>query len=105
MLEGWLDFEKPIAEIEAKIKELSEQAGFRDEINRLNAQVDKLKKKIYSNLTAWQKVQLARHPRRPYTLDYIDLIAEEFIELRLNQYNQGYRVVADAGLIGLFARR
>ncbi len=81
MLEGWLDFEKPIAEIEAKIKELSEQAGFRDEINRLNAQVDKLKKKIYSNLTAWQKVQLARHPRRPYTLDYIDLIAEEFIEL------------------------
>jgi acetyl-CoA carboxylase carboxyl transferase subunit alpha len=81
MLEGWLDFERPIAELEAKIEELSDAGSYKDEINRLRNQVEKLKKKIYSNLTSWQKVQLARHPRRPYTLDYVDLIAEEFIEI------------------------
>lgn len=81
MLEGWLDFERPVAELEAKIEELSASGSYKDEINRLRLQVEKLKKKIYSNLTSWQKVQLARHPRRPYTLDYIDLIAEEFIEI------------------------
>lgn len=81
MLEGWLDFERPIAELETKISELSELGGYKEEISRLKAQAEKLKKKIYSNLTPWQKVQLARHPRRPYTLDYIDLICEEFIEL------------------------
>ncbi|MEO0093869.1 MAG: acetyl-CoA carboxylase carboxyltransferase subunit alpha [candidate division WOR-3 bacterium] len=81
MLEGWLDFERPIAELEAKIQELSSLGSYQDEISRLRGQVERLKKKIYSNLTPWQKVQLARHPRRPYTLDYIDLICEEFIEL------------------------
>jgi acetyl-CoA carboxylase carboxyl transferase subunit alpha len=81
MLEGWLDFERPIAELETKIQELTAIGGFKDEINRLRAQAEKLKKKIYSNLTPWQKVLLARHPRRPYTLDYIDLMCEEFIEL------------------------
>ena len=81
MLEGWLDFEQPIAELETKIQELSAIGGFKDEINRLRAQTEKLKKKIYANLTPWQKVLLARHPRRPYTLDYIDLMCEEFIEL------------------------
>jgi acetyl-CoA carboxylase carboxyl transferase subunit alpha len=81
MLEGWLDFERPIAELEAKISELSTLGGYQEEINRLRAQAERLKKKIYSNLTPWQKVCLARHPRRPYTLDYIDLICEEFIEL------------------------
>jgi acetyl-CoA carboxylase carboxyl transferase subunit alpha len=81
MLEGWLDFERPIAEVETKIQELNAIGGFKDEINRLRAQTEKLKKKIYANLTPWQKVLLARHPRRPYTLDYIDLMCEEFIEL------------------------
>jgi acetyl-CoA carboxylase carboxyl transferase subunit alpha len=81
MLEGWLDFERPIAELETKIQELSSLGGYKDEISRLKIQSDKLKKKIYSNLTPWQKVLLARHPRRPYTLDYIDLITAEFIEL------------------------
>lgn len=81
MLEGWLDFERPIAELETKIQELSAIGGYKDEISRLRAQTEKLKKKIYANLTPWQKVLLARHPRRPYTLDYIDLMCEEFIEL------------------------
>lgn len=81
MLEGWLDFERPIAELETKIQELSALGGYKDEISRLRAQTEKLKKKIYANLTPWQKVLLARHPRRPYTMDYIDLMCEEFIEL------------------------
>ncbi|MFB0509520.1 MAG: acetyl-CoA carboxylase carboxyltransferase subunit alpha [bacterium] len=81
MLEGWLDFERPIAELEAKIQELSSLEGYNEEIKRLKNQVEKLKKKIYSSLTPWQKVQLARHPRRPYTLDYIDLVFEEFFEI------------------------
>jgi acetyl-CoA carboxylase carboxyl transferase subunit alpha len=81
MPEGWLDFERPIAELETKIQELAATGGYKDEISRLRAQTEKLKKKIYANLTPWQKVLLARHPRRPYTLDYIDLICDEFIEL------------------------
>lgn len=81
MIEGWLDFERPIGELETKIQELSAIGGYKDEISRLRAQTEKLKKKIYTNLTPWQKVLLARHPRRPYTLDYIDLMCEEFIEL------------------------
>lgn len=81
MLEGWLDFERPIAELEAKIQELSSLEGYNEEIKRLKNQVEKLKKKIYSSLTPWQKVQLARHPRRPYTLDYIDLVFDEFFEI------------------------
>jgi len=81
MPEGWLDFERPIAELETKIQELAAMGGYKDEISRLRAQTEKLKKKIYANLTPWQKVLLARHPRRPYTLDYIDLICDEFIEL------------------------
>lgn len=81
MREGWLDFEQPIAELEAKIQELLAAGGEKDKIEQLKTQMEKLTKKIYANLTPWQKVQLARHPRRPYTLDYIDLICEEFIEL------------------------
>ncbi len=81
MLEGWLDFEQPVAELEAKVQELVASKGDQEEINRLKAQLEKLRRKIYSNLTPWQKVQLARHPHRPYTLDYIDLICEDFIEL------------------------
>lgn len=77
----WLDFEKPIVELEEKIRELSGVQGINDELERLKDQCEKLKKKVYSNLTRWQRVQLARHPKRPYTLDYINLITSDFIEL------------------------
>lgn len=81
----YLDFEQPIAELEKKIDELNELSVgdeiLTPEINRLRKKADQLRKSIFSNLTRWQRVQLARHPERPYTLDYIDLISEDFIEL------------------------
>lgn len=84
-MEYW-DFEKPIVELENKIKELQEfsqkkQVDLSLEIKNLEKKLAQLKKEIYSNLTAWQKVQIARHPQRPTTLDYIRLIMKDFIEL------------------------
>ena len=85
MNQHW-DFEKPIVELENKIKELKEftdnkRVDLSAEIDKLQGKLKNLKKQIYSNLTAWQKVQIARHPQRPTTLDYIDLIMDNFIEL------------------------
>ncbi|UCF69906.1 MAG: acetyl-CoA carboxylase carboxyltransferase subunit alpha [candidate division WOR-3 bacterium] len=77
----WLEFERPIVELEKKIDELRGLKGVDDEIERLKAQAEKLKKSIYSNLTRWQRVQLARHPRRPYPLDIIKTITDGFVEL------------------------
>jgi len=77
----WLEFERPIAELEKKIEELRGLKGVNEEVERLKVQAEKLKKSIYSNLTRWQRVQLARHPRRPYPLDIIKLITDGFIEL------------------------
>lgn len=81
MAGNYLDFERPIEEIQKKIDELVSIPGYDGEINKLKTQIEKLKTKIYSDLIPWQKVLLARHPSRPYTLDYIDLITSEFIEL------------------------
>jgi len=81
-----LEFEKPILELERKIEELkkftsSENIDLHSEIDRLGQKLDKLKREIFENLTPWQRVQIARHPQRPYTLDYIKLITHDFIEL------------------------
>jgi len=79
-----LDFEKPIGELESKIEEMRHYAkdlDIKDEIARLERKVQSLKENIYKGLTRWQKVQLARHPERPYTLDYIYMITNNFIEL------------------------
>jgi acetyl-CoA carboxylase carboxyl transferase subunit alpha len=79
-----LDFEKPIIELEQKIAEMRKYADnldIVDEISILEGKVDQLRENVYSNLTRWQRVQLARHPDRPYTLDYIQQITEDFIEL------------------------
>lgn len=81
-----LDFEKPILEIERRIAELRELAMNEDpeiqrEIERLEAKSHKLRREIYAKLTRWQRVQLSRHPLRPYTLDFIDRILTDFIEL------------------------
>jgi len=88
----YLDFEQPIAELESKIEELKDLSNVSDgvldkEIESLRKRVDKLRKSIFSNLTRWQRVQLARHPDRPYTLDYIKKITEEFIELHGDRYH------------------
>ena len=87
----YLDFEQPIAELEKKIEELNEisvgDEVLKPEIDRLKKKADQLRKSIFSNLTRWQRVQLARHPERPYTLDYIDLMSEDFIELHGDRYH------------------
>jgi acetyl-CoA carboxylase carboxyl transferase subunit alpha len=82
---NYLDFEKPIFELEKKIEELrkldvGDNTVLAPEIQRLEAKVDELRDSIYQNLTRWQRVQLARHPDRPYTLDYIYKITERFME-------------------------
>jgi len=81
-----LDFEKPIVELEKKIQELKnfisdKKIDLSSEVRRLEDKLQHLKKDTYNNLTAWQKVQLARHPQRPYTLDYINMFMSEFVEL------------------------
>ncbi|MEW6170452.1 MAG: acetyl-CoA carboxylase carboxyltransferase subunit alpha [Candidatus Omnitrophota bacterium] len=81
-----LDFERPIVELERKIQELknftsSKKIDLSSEIKKLEEKLHTLRKDTYQNLSAWQKVQIARHPQRPYTLDYIKLICSDFIEL------------------------
>lgn len=90
----FLEFEQPIAELEAKIDELrfvgdDSEINIGDEIERLKVKSKSLTKSIFSNLTAWQVAQVARHPLRPYTLDYINSISPDFQELH------GDRMYAD----------
>jgi acetyl-CoA carboxylase carboxyl transferase subunit alpha len=80
MAEGWLDFEQPLADLVTRMEELA-AIGAKDEVKRLQEQIDKQKAKLYSDLTPWQRVLLARHPRRPYALDYIERIVTDFTEL------------------------
>jgi acetyl-CoA carboxylase carboxyl transferase subunit alpha len=79
-----LEFEKPIVELEAKLEEmkrLSDKVNIENEIKKIEEKVRELKEGIYKDLTRWQRVQLARHPDRPYTLDYIYLMTSNFLEL------------------------
>lgn len=82
-----LDFEKPILELERKIAELKnftsdKKIDLSSEIKKLEDKLEHLKHETFNNLTPWQRVQIARHPQRPYTLDYINYIAADFIEVR-----------------------
>ncbi len=102
MAKSVLDFEKPIIELENKIAEMRELEGtldIKEEITKLEQKVSKLKKNIYESLTRWQKVQLARHPERPYTLDYIYLMTTDFIELHGDRH-----VKDDHSIVGGFAK-
>ena len=100
----FLDFEQPIAELEAKIEELrflAEDSDLNtgDEIEKLRAKARTLTNSIFASLTPWQITQLARHPQRPYTLDYIPLVFTEFQELH------GDRMYADdQSIVGGVAR-
>ena len=101
---NYLEFEQPIAELEAKISELrlvgsDNELNINEEIQNLKDKSTKLTEKIYSNLTSWQISQVARHPLRPYTLDYIQQLFTDFDELH------GDRLFADdQALIGGLAR-
>ncbi len=85
-----LEFEKPITEIEDKLLELRSRnlsdSGISREISDLENKRQRLIKKIHGSLSRWQRVQLARHPKRPYSLDYINLISPDFIELHGDRY-------------------
>jgi acetyl-CoA carboxylase carboxyl transferase subunit alpha len=87
MVEGpYLDFEKPIVELRKKISDMKEFSRVENieldsEIQSLEAKLKKMQDSIFANLTRWQRVLLARHPRRPYTLDYISRITTDFVEL------------------------
>ncbi|MDD5255219.1 MAG: acetyl-CoA carboxylase carboxyltransferase subunit alpha [Candidatus Omnitrophica bacterium] len=81
-----LDFEKPVVELEHKIQELkgfivAKKIDLSSEVKRLEEKLEHLKKDTYANLTPWQRVQIARHPKRPYTLDYISMLMTDFVEL------------------------
>lgn len=79
-----LDFEKPIYDLENKIQEMEElgkSVDLSNEIVNLRKKIDNLKEDIYKDLTRWQRVQIARHPERPYTLDYINNVFSDFVEL------------------------
>ena len=81
-----LDFERPIYELESKIQELKEFGSSKNisldtEIKKLEQKLEKLRQEIYSHLTVWRRVQIARHPDRPYTIDYIRMLMTDFIEL------------------------
>jgi acetyl-CoA carboxylase carboxyl transferase subunit alpha len=95
-----LEFEKPIADLEKKIEELrsceaSEHLDFSGEVHILEEKCEQLRQQIYGSLTPWQRVLIARHPQRPYTLDYIKALCTNFIEL------QGDRTFSeDAALVG-----
>ncbi len=86
-----LDFERPIIELERKIEEMREISAadgidLSQEIEKLEEKLNKSIEKIHSNLNRWQRVQLARHPNRPYTMDYIERITSDFIELHGDRY-------------------
>ncbi len=81
-----LDFEKPIVELEQKLDELrghsrENNVNLDPEVRRMESKIEEMKKNVYLNLTAWQRVQIARHTARPYTLDYLQLSFSDFVEL------------------------
>src|SRR5436190_365129 len=103
---NFLDFEQPIADLEAKIQELRHAShgnalNIEEEIGRLREKVRAKTELIFQNLSAWQIAQLARHPLRPYTLDYLDAIADEFHELAGDRaYSDDPAIVGGLARIG-----
>src|SRR5207237_217897 len=100
----WLDFERPIVELEVKIQDIRAHAAGTDlalekELAALEARAEKLRHKVYDNLTRYQRVQLARHPKRPYLMDFVDRLMTDFVELH------GDRAFADDhAIVGGLAR-
>ena len=101
-----LEFEKPIFELQRKLDELRKHpekhamgVSFEDEVQSIERKLEETKRQVYSNLTAWQRVMLARHPKRPYTLDYFRTVFTDFSELH------GDRLYSDdRAIVGGFAK-
>jgi len=102
----WLDFEKPVIELEEKIRELRAHATEKGldahaELADLERKAESLRRDVYASLTAFQRVQLAKHPRRPYTLDYIDLCFNEWTELHGDRhFGDDPAIVGGLAMIG-----
>ncbi|MCF7818144.1 MAG: acetyl-CoA carboxylase carboxyltransferase subunit alpha [Kiritimatiellales bacterium] len=99
-----LPFEAPIAELESKLHELEAFSKEQDidvshEINRMKVKIEETRNSIYANLTAWQKVQVARHPDRPYTMDYINTMTTDFVEIHGDRIHRD-----DRAIVGGFAK-
>src|SRR3954465_7758351 len=98
-----LDFERPVVDLERKIEELIRVSGgaseLRPQIALLERRARELQQKIFAELTPWQKVQLSRHPARPYTLDYIERLVTEFVELHGDR-----RFADDPAVVGGFGK-
>jgi acetyl-CoA carboxylase carboxyl transferase subunit alpha len=99
-----LEFEKPVADLAAKIDELqrlgdSSDIDTAEEIAALRSKLEKTRHRVFKNLTPWQRVQLARHPMRPYTLDYVERIFTDFLE-----FHGDRRFADDAAIVGGFAK-
>ena len=98
------DFEKPIADLQLQIDKVRQVADktkvdMTPTLEELEAKIEATRKDVYSNLTGWQKVQISRHPERPYTMSYIEMICDDFIEMH------GDRTVRDdKAIVGGFAR-
>src|SRR5215468_2069917 len=101
-----LDFEKPIAELQAKLEELKKHPethslgiSFEEEVAQIEKKLEETKRQIFSNLSAWDRIKIARHPKRPFTLDYLNSAFTDFSELH------GDRLYAeDRAIVGGFAR-
>src|SRR6266498_1434331 len=101
-----LDFEKPIAELQAKLEELKKHPethslgiSFEEEVSLIEKKLEETKRQIFSNLSAWDRIKIARHPKRPFTLDYLETAFTDFSELH------GDRLYAeDRAIVGGFAR-
>ena len=106
MAERILDFEKPIVKLENKIEEMKQLSNSSDidlskEIEKLDCKLKKQIDRIHKNLTSWQRVQLARHPKRPYFLDYMNEITSEFIELHGDRhYGDDKAIITGLATIG-----
>jgi len=97
-----LDFEKPIFELEEKLEEMKKSSGslgIDKEITRIENKVAQLKEELFKDLSRWQRVQLARHPDRPFTLDYINNMCSNFVELHGDRH-----VKDDKAIVGGFAQ-
>jgi acetyl-CoA carboxylase carboxyl transferase subunit alpha len=104
-MRSYLDFEKPVAELEAKIEEMralqegGDAIAIVDEINRIEVKADQALKELYAALTPWQKTQVARHPQRPHCLDYVGQLITDFVPLAGDRtYGE------DAAIVGGFGR-
>src|ERR1700729_1606038 len=102
----FLDFERPIAELESKIEELrhlSAENGLNiaEEVGRLAGQADRLLRQTYARLTPWQKVLVARHPERPHCRDYLAGLVDDFVPLAGDRtFAEGYAVLASLARFG-----